>query len=174
LVALYGLNAATRQDLGLTHWVRTGISGEYSVHRRVPIYSNTGAALVCSPQYGTTCRRDQFEGDQYFRVNRGQVVNVSFGYENNGRDSKAVLVRYYLSADNTITSVDTLIGEKSYTLARDLPNYYNYTMTIPTTLTPSTATAKRRYYIGAIIDANNAVAEANEANNTTYTGIEVY
>lgn len=174
LVALYGLNAATRQDLGLTHWVRAGISGEYSVHRRVPVYSSTGTVLACSPQYGTTCTRDQSEGDQYFRVNRGQVVNVNFGYENNGRDSKTVLVRYYVSVDNTITSTDILIGEKSYTLVRDLPNYYNYTMTIPTNLTPSTATTKRRYYIGAIIDANNAVAEVNEANNTTYTGIEVY
>lgn len=171
LVASYGLVAdTTYQDVSLTHWERVGASGGYSTHRRVALLSSTGTALACTPQYNFgTCAGYEYEGDQYFKVTRGQSVKLKLGYENNGRDTKIVKTRYYLSTDTNITSTDTYLGEATYTLARDLPNYYLYSLTIPTTLTVG-----KPYYIGAIVDSANTVAEKDETNNTSYTAIKVY
>jgi hypothetical protein len=171
LVAAYGLVANTAyQDVSLTHWERTGVDGGYSVHRRVPLLSSTGQVLTCTTQKNTgSCVGDNYEGDQYYKVTRGQSVKLKLGYENNGRDTKAVKTRYYISTDANITSADTYIGEATYTLARDLPNYYQYSLVIPASLTVG-----KVYYIGAIIDSNNAIPEKSELNNTSYTAIKVY
>ena len=171
LVASYGLVADTAyQDVSLTHWRRTGVTSEYSLHQRVPLLSSTGVALTCTPQKNvTTCAGNDYEGDQYYKVTRGQTVNLMLGYENNGRDTKTVKTSYYLSTDTTITSADTYLGEASYSLARDLPNYYQKSLTIPATLTVG-----KVYYLGAIVDSANTVVEKDETNNTSYTAIKIY
>lgn len=73
--------------------------------------------------------------------------------------SSSFRVGIYASTDSTVTTGDTLIG--SYTVA-SLAGFATSTTT--TSVTIPTA---GNYYIGAIVDDQNAITEANESNNTT-------
>ncbi len=171
LVKVYGLVPYINyQDLSVTHWYRSGESGGYSDHKRLPLLSSSGSVLSCTPQYNVGhCNGDGSEGDQYYKVTRGQTIQYPIGLENNGRDSKTVNVRFYLSTDNNISTADTYLTQGTVTITRDLPNYYNIPVTLPTSLTVG-----KVYYLGVIVDATNTVSELDETNNSTYTGIKVY
>lgn len=75
--------------------------------------------------------------------------------------SSSFRVGIYVSTDATITTADTLIG--SYSVA-SLAGFASATTstsaTIPTSLAPGT------YYLGVIVDDQNAVTEFNEGNNS--------
>src|SRR4030067_175216 len=70
-------------------------------------------------------------------------------------------VRFYLSADATITSADTLLtGSRNVTtLASGASSAGTTTVTVPTFVAPGT------YYIGAIADANSGQPETVATNN---------
>lgn len=77
---------------------------------------------------------------------------------NQGYDATAGFnVNYYLSSDAQITTADTYIGTRS--VAGLAANSCNSGSIAWTSVAGS-------YYIGVIADANNAVSEANENNNT--------
>jgi subtilase family serine protease len=70
-------------------------------------------------------------------------------------------VAYYLSVDRNITLADTLLGVTNVVdlapgAAADLHRFYGVPAWVPA----------GPYYLGAILDPANAVAEANETNNT--------
>ncbi|MGH6751645.1 MAG: CARDB domain-containing protein [Bradyrhizobium sp.] len=70
----------------------------------------------------------------------------------------------YISTDATITTADTLLTTVGSTglAVNGAAGYYDHqtlTVTVPSGLAPGT------YYIGAIADYTNAVAEGNKANN---------
>jgi subtilase family serine protease len=70
------------------------------------------------------------------------------------------LVRFYLSADNVITSADTQIGSRWVgALAAGASSADTTTVTVPPGLAPGT------YYLGAIADSDNYQPETNETNN---------
>jgi hypothetical protein len=79
-----------------------------------------------------------------------------------------VAVGYYLSTNDTISTVDTFLASSSHTLSRD-----SVLTTTRTLVVPSTLTSGATYWLGAIIDYTGAFAEGYENNNATYTAIRV-
>jgi hypothetical protein len=156
-VFLYGLWSSPLNDLSVSHWKRSGASGEYSTHARTQMFNSTGALLG---SYNDA-------GEPRYYVNRGQAVQVEFTYENNGAATQNPNVGFYISTNDNISTIDRLIATQGYTLGRNTPLTNRTTVTIPWGLTPG------KYYIGAIVDRTNAVSEVYENNNSTYIAIEV-
>ena len=157
-VFLYGARSGW-EDVAVVHWKYSGASGEYSTHTKTVIYNTSGAVL------GTV----NVNGETGYRVNRGQTVRAEFTYENNGAHTQnGIQTGYYISTNDTITTLDRRIGSGSFNLSRD--NVYTTTvdLTIPNDLTSGT-----NYWLGVIIDDNGAISEAVESNNATYIPIHV-
>src|SRR5207253_11373217 len=76
---------------------------------------------------------------------------------------------FYLSIDSVITASDTYItGNSNAALAAGATfNWGGPTLTIPTGITPG------NYYIGILVDRDNAVCESNEVNNYVSTLITI-
>jgi hypothetical protein len=159
-VAVYGLDAANVQDLGVSQWRYTGSSGGYSTHSRTRLFTTGNVELT--KVVGTA--------EPTYRVNKGQQVKLEMTYENMGKTSPlTVKVGYYLSTNDLISTADTFLGEGTVTLYRGVPDTtYNTYLWIPSYLT-SGAT----YYLGAIIDYNSTLAEVYESNNATYLAIRI-
>ena len=100
---LYGPWSFAWQDLGVSHWKYFGTSGAYSDHVRTAVYSSTGAALPTV----------SVNGETGYRVNKGQVVQVEFTYENNGRDTQTVNTGWYVSTNDIISRTDRLIASNT-------------------------------------------------------------
>lgn len=157
-VDLYGNDGSTN-DLAVVHWRWTGASGEYSTHDRTRIFNNTGGVLPTVT----------VNGEPHFRVSRGQQVRLELTYENNGSSTRnGVEARYYLSTNDYISTWDRHIGTGSWNLGRNDV----YTTTVNLTI-PNDLTVGQNYWLGAIIDPANTLAEVNESNNATYVGIRV-
>lgn len=165
LVDLYGERAGSWEDLGVVHWRYSGASGEYSDHTKGQVRNSTGGALptftITDP--GTT-------RETAYRVSPGQTVRVEFTFENMGKNTQSGIdVGYYISSNDIISTFDRRIGGRTLTLSRDVvysPDHH--TVTIPRDLATD-----RTYWLGAIIDENNEIAEAVEWNNATYIPIRV-
>jgi hypothetical protein len=157
-VFLYGVRSGW-EDVAVVHWKYSGASGEYSDHTKTVIYNSTGGVLPTVTVNGETG----------YRVNRGQVVQAEFTYENNGATFRSgVQTGYYVSTNDLITTLDQRIGGASWNLARDNVFTTTVTLTIPSSLTPNT-----NYWLGVILDENNAISESVEPNNATYIPIYV-
>lgn len=149
-IFLYGSNG--RQDLSLAHWKWVGSSGQYSTHGHTKLYNSGGTELPST----------LVAGESRFDVSGGQTIQVELTAENNGASSQSAQIGFYLSTNNAIATSDTLITTQSRTVSRDNVDTYRATITIPTGL------ASGDYWLGAIIDNNNAVSESAEDNNATY------
>ncbi len=89
-------------------------------------------------------------------------MTVSNTVTNQGLGStiEGSLVGLYLSTDATITTADILIGTQEVgNLASGASSAGNAVVELQTTVPPGT------YYLGAIGDYNNRIAETNESNN---------
>jgi hypothetical protein len=143
----------------MVHWRRTGASGEYSTHDRTRILSASGIELA----------RVAGTAERTYYVNKGQTVLLETSSENMGRTSPLTLaVGYYLSTNDTISTVDTFLASSSHTLSRD-----TVLTTTRSLVVPSTLVSGATYWLGAIIDYTGVVAEGYENNNATYTAIRV-
>ncbi|SDX15148.1 hypothetical protein [Nitrosomonas oligotropha] len=160
LVAVYGLWAGGPEDLGVVHWKHIGSSGEYSTHGRTRILNTSNIELT--KVAGTT--------EPVYRVNKGQTIKLELTYENLGKTSPlAAKVGYYLSSNDIISVADRFLGEGNVTLYRGVPDTtFNTFLVIPSDLVSG-----QTYWVGAIIDYNNAYSERSETNNATYIGIRV-
>ncbi|NBQ68435.1 MAG: hypothetical protein EBU46_06195 [Nitrosomonadaceae bacterium] len=158
--AVYGLWTGGPEDLGVVHWKHTGSSGEYSTHGRTRILDTSNVELA--KVAGTA--------EPVYRVNKGQTIKLELTYENLGKTSPlAAKVGYYLSSNDIISVADRFLGEGNVTLYRGFPDTtFNTSLVIPTDLVSG-----QTYWVGAIIDYNNAYSERSEANNATYIGIRV-
>jgi len=76
----------------------------------------------------------------------------------------AVAVGYFLSTDPTITTNDIFLGERGLVLGPGENNSNNIVLAFPPGLTP------RLYYLGAIADWRDRIAESSEANNARLAG----
>lgn len=158
-VSLYGLwSGGTIEDVGVVHMKRTGASGEYSSHGLTKMYNSSGVELPFTT----------FNGQRRYNVSKGQSVQVEFTYENNGEAYQSPGVGYYISTDSNITTGDTQFATASYGLGRADVLTSKRTLTIPSSLVSGST-----YYLGAIIDWNNAITEVNSANNAAYHIIRI-
>ena len=156
---LYGERAASWEDVGVVHWKYSGASGEYSDHTRTRIYTSSGGAL---PTYTVN-------SETGYRVSPGDTVLAEFTYENMGKSTQSnVRVGYYISMNDLITTLDTRIAATTFTLGRGNVMTTTVSLTIPVTLSTNTT-----YWLGAIIDNDDAIQEAVEWNNATYIPIRV-
>jgi hypothetical protein len=157
-VDLYG-NDGTTKDVAIAHWRWTGFSGEYSTHARTRVFNESGS-LLSSFNDG---------GEPRYRVNKGQKVRLEMTYENLGAGCITTPVKYYISTNDLITTWDRHIGTGNVSVCRNTVYTTNNTvLTIPSDLTSGA-----NYHIGAIIDPDNAIAEVNETNNSSYVGIRI-
>jgi hypothetical protein len=91
-------------------------------------------------------------------------VRAEFTYENNGANFHSnIQTGYYISTNDIISTLDRRIGSAFFNLSRDNVLTTTVDLVIPSDLTPNT-----KYWLGVIIDENNAIAEAVESNNATY------
>ncbi len=158
-VALYGLRSGAFEDVALVHWRWSGRSGEYSDHDRTRLFSCSGLELP----------RTTIGGEPGYRVNRGQCVQLELTYENNGRAFQSgIAARYYISTNDYISTFDRQIGVGNWNLGRAQVATTRVTLTVPNDLTPA-----RNYWIGGVLDPNNAIREFNESNNATYIPIRI-
>ncbi|WP_374569577.1 matrixin family metalloprotease [Ideonella sp.] len=156
---LYGPWSYSWQDLGVAHWKYSYASGEYSRHVRTAVYDASGVVLP-TVTVGT---------ETGYRVNKGQVVQVEFTYENNGRDTQTVDTSWYLSSDDYITTGDRWLGTNyGMTLSRGDVLTYRRAVTIPSDLVSG-----GNYWVGTVVDSGNIVPDALRENNATYIPIRV-
>lgn len=158
-VDLYGLDSDARQDVSISHWKYSSSDGEYSEHTLTRVY-----AVGTNTAISSTTLSD---GQQRYSVNAGDMVDVEFTYENNGRSTQSPSLRFYRSADSSITTTDTYLAASTLTLQRG----HVYTTRISVRIPSSTAAGN--YYLGAIVDPANALSEFDESNNAASIPIRV-
>ncbi len=157
LIAHYGQRQNVNEDLSLYHWQWVSTSaGGYSQHGRTPIQSSTGGALAAAPSFDPTL------DEPAYYVSAGQTLRVHQTAENRGT-SQTVTIKWFLSSNSTITTADTLLATSSITKGRNGPFTWYRTLTLPANLSSGA-----RYWIGAIIDSEDVLAEQNEINNAVY------
>lgn len=91
---------------------------------------------------------------------RGGYANLQFTFSNLGTASRTFDVGFYLSTNDFISTGDTLLGTNyGASGTTGFTGTFSRSLYIPTWVTPGT------YYLGFLIDPNNAFAESNESNN---------
>lgn len=158
LVFLYGAKSSAFEDLGVVHWRYLGPSGEYSDHEKTKVFNTSNVALPTV----------SVNGETGYRVTKGNQVRIELTYENNGKTTRTSAVRFYVSTNDTITTLDTFLGSTSLTLGRGDVYTIRNTVTIPSNLVSG-----QNYWVGAVIDPTGALAESSEANNATYIPIRI-
>ena len=94
----------------------------------------------------------------------GRTITISDTVRNIGAGwtTSSFTVKYYLSADATVTTADLLIGTRTVAgLAKDATSTGAIAYTAATDIAPGT------YTVGVIVDATGVVPETDETNNTT-------
>lgn len=158
-VFLYGLWAAAYEDLGVSHWKYFGASGEYSTHTRTQVFSAAGAVLPTV----------LVNGEVGYRVSRNQTVQVEFTFENNGKTTQTVNAGYYVSTNDLISRTDRLRATATgFGLGRGDVLTYRANVKIPNNLVSG-----QNYWLGVVIDKDNAVADNIPSNNASYIPIRV-
>lgn len=162
LVWLYGSRNA--EDVSVVNYKYKGRSGAYSAHEHTQLYDTSGNILSGSNST-STCYRNMCETT--YDVSAGQTVDFEVTAENSGRNSQTVNISYYLSTNSTITTTDTLLATDSISVSRRDADTIKKRLTIPNNLQTG------NYWLGAIIDSSNWLAEVDEVNNATYTAIRI-
>ena len=100
----------------------------------------------------------------------GETLTVSWTIWNQGDGSATPDVGVYLSTNSIISTFDTRIDLRSRSLASGEAKAATLALTVPPGLAPGV------YYVGAIVDPGNAIAEYDESNNgalSTFNGGKV-
>jgi subtilase family serine protease len=104
-------------------------------------------------------------------VKPGQVINLSEATRNQGSRATTVntVARFYWSTNSTLDASDVPLGERVVgSLAAGATSG-----PVSTSVTISSTAAPGTYYIVAKADADNAVTEASDTNNTRYLAVRV-
>jgi hypothetical protein len=168
LESIYGgMTSPEIVDLSVSHFKYLGVDGEYSTHQRTVIGPAISGESVGTWFAGAD--DDMDPGQLFYSVRPGQTVTAEFTLENNGLKSvPGVRVRYVLSTNKTITTLDRTLLEVVHPFPNDRPVTKRTILRIP-----SDVSAGTRMYIGIIIDANDAIAESTERNNATFIPIQI-
>lgn len=157
-IAIYGLAGTATQDLGVSHFQYLTSSQGYSAHERTAVTDLLGA------QKPSTL----VAGEPVFQVGRGDLVNVTFAFENNGVNSQKRTAGYYWSTNNTITTYDNLLVNATPTVSRNTVYMRTQEVEIPDSLNLG-----QIYYLGVVVDRYDELKETQENNNATYVAIEI-
>jgi hypothetical protein len=104
-----------------------------------------------------------------YKVIRVQTVKLEMTYENMGRTTRTVKAGYYVTPNDNISIADQFLGSGVITVARNAPDTsFNVMLVIPSNLSSG-----KNYWLGAIVDYDNALTEKFEDNNETYVQIFV-
>jgi len=101
----------------------------------------------------------------------GSTISVSETTKNQGGNSaEPSMTRFYLSTNSTLDASDVVVGTRAIQLlvADGVSVTTTASITLPAAIAPGT------YYVLAVADASNAVAESLETNNTRgSTGVRI-
>jgi subtilase family serine protease len=99
----------------------------------------------------------------------GTTISTSVTLSNQGNNiANPAIVGYYLSTNSTLDATDVFIGSNSAGSVTASNYYYlSGTATIPASTVPGS------YYVLFVADYLNQLTETNEANNVTYSTIQV-
>lgn len=159
LVDTYGrYSGGNIQDVSVSLHKYLGTHGEYSTHQMSKMYTSGGSVLAS----------DSYNGQPRYKVGKGQTVKVGFTYENEGETTQTVNVGFYISTNSTISTGDTLIATGWVTESRGNVHSITSTVNIPENLTSG-----KTYYLGVIIDYDNALSEVDGSNNAAYHIIKI-
>jgi hypothetical protein len=147
------------ENVGVTARKYKGTTGGYSTHEWCVVTDSAGVPL---PTNGAVASQPRYE------VTNGQSIRAEFSLENMGESTQTVTIRYYLSIDTTISTTDTLVSSTTRTLSVNDVLTYRHPLTLPNNLNEN-----QTYYLGAIIDPDNVIAEPDEGWNTAFTPIRV-
>jgi hypothetical protein len=86
-------------------------------------------------------------------------MNIEFTFSNLGTSTTTSDIGFYLSTNDYISTADTLLG-----MNYGMWGTAGFTGTVTRTLSIPSSIAPGTYYLGFILDPNNAVSEANENN----------
>ncbi|MEM8676719.1 MAG: CARDB domain-containing protein [Cyanobacteria bacterium P01_G01_bin.67] len=129
-----------------------------------------------SPGFFREYQVQQLENPGGFSLYQGETFNGDFLINNDGTDkTEAFKVDLYVSTDGIINTSDYYIG--SYTFADGIEGESSYSVSKSFFNNPVTAklpnsdnifwaNREETYYLGAIIDPDNAIAESDESNNS--------
>lgn len=158
LISVYGPRSGVSsaiEDLSVTHWKwREAGNAGYSRHMRCLLYTSTGGPL-------TLLSSDDEE--PVYQVSAGQTIQVEQTVENHGTMFHAVDVKWYVSDNDFISKHDTLIESRVLSKATGGPYTWTRTVTLPSSLVSG-----QTYWVGIVIDPDDALVERNEINNATY------
>jgi PKD repeat protein len=99
----------------------------------------------------------------------GAAISVTDTTRNSGGSSAAAsTTRFYLSTNTTVDAADRLLGSRSVGVLT-----VDQTNSIATALTIPSGTAPASYFIIAVADGANAIAESVETNNTRTRPVQV-
>ena len=156
---LYGTRSGSWEDVGVVHWKYAGTSGEYSRHTKTKFYGSAGNELP----------NTIVGGESGYWVTPGQVIRAEFTYENSGKSSQNVKIGYYISTNDSITTLDRRIaGVAQYGLNRNAIVTTTVELTIPSDLI-----ADENYWLGVIVDEDDSITEDVEWNNATYLPLKI-
>lgn len=158
LITHYLYPSEVREDVAVSHFKHVGSFSEFSEHDFTELADASGGQLASFEENGETV----------YMVNRGQTVSFELTYENNGRVFQETKVGFVVSTNDYITTFDPLITRWNFNLGRNIVYTTAVTLEIPDNLTSG-----RAYWLGAIIDYEDTLAEVNERNNATYLPIWV-
>ena len=128
------------------------------------------------PDFSRAYQLQQLEEPDSFDLYQGETFNGDFLIHNNGTDkAEAFNVDLYISTDGIIDTSDYYIG--SYTFADGVEGEASYSVSndffnnpvsakLPNSDSTFWQNGEETYYLGAIIDPENAIAESDENNNS--------
>jgi matrixin len=91
---------------------------------------------------------------------RGSAITREFTFSNQSTSTQSFDIGFYLSSDAYISTFDTLLGMNFGAWGSSgFSGTFSRTLTIPSWIAPGT------YYLGFIVDPNNAKGESVESNN---------
>ena len=156
---LYGTRSDSWEDLGVAHWKYDRADGEYSKHRRTELFTASGGRL----------RQTRVGDETGYLVTPGQVVRAEFMFENNGKSAASVNVGYYISTNDIISTFDRRVGGGRYGFPHNTLGTATARVRIPSDLA-----VDRNYWLGIIVDEDDAIDERIEWNNATYIPLKTF
>lgn len=155
-IGLYGAVPGGMTDLALAPFKYGGMMADYATHDPIALRAAGGGPGV-------------IEDGDVFRVVAGAKVRLEVTVENLGTTGHSTQVAFYLSTDSSITTGDVYLGETGLGVQPNVP----ITIESPVLELPAFLGIGEDYWLGAVIDPEQVIAETSEWNNRTNVRLAV-